>query len=154
VFTNNSSSVPFSFSEYVLLSPSSINHDWMSCTVRAIIAPGLTVSLLLGGPFLHHNCLVIDHETRTCIPKNSNYDLLNPPITAQPTKVGLPSQRMVLKQGKTVINELKNMLTRRYDLLVSAYFSFGENMGMFPSLFSNQICHKPTAIFQCILYGN
>jgi len=79
----NPSSSPFSFSEYVLLSPSSINHDWTSRTIRAIIAPDLAVPLLLGGPFLSHNCLVIDHDSRTCIVKGSNYDLLNPPTHKQ-----------------------------------------------------------------------
>jgi len=79
-FIDNSSS-PFSFSEYVLLSPSSINHDWTSRTIRAIVAQKLAVPLLLGGPFLSHNCLVIDHDLRTCIAKNANYDLLNPPPT-------------------------------------------------------------------------
>ncbi|KAG0706782.1 hypothetical protein DFH29DRAFT_995651 [Suillus ampliporus] len=77
-FMDNSSS-PFSFSEYVLLSPSSVNHDWTLRTICAIIAPDLAVPLLLGGPFLSHNCLVIDHDRRTCIAKDSNYNLLNPP---------------------------------------------------------------------------
>jgi hypothetical protein len=61
-FMNNSTS-SFSFSEYVLLSPSSLNHDWVSHTVHAIIAPNLAVPLLLGGPFLLHNSLVIDHSS-------------------------------------------------------------------------------------------
>jgi hypothetical protein len=78
-FMNDSSSSTFSFSEYILLSPSSINHDWTSCTIHAIIAPSLAVPLLLGGPFLSHNCLVIDHDHRTCIAKDSKYDLLNAP---------------------------------------------------------------------------
>jgi hypothetical protein len=62
-FMNNSSSSPFSFSEYVLLSPSSINHDWTSHTIHTIIMLSLAVPLLLGGPFLSHNCLVIDHTS-------------------------------------------------------------------------------------------
>ncbi|KAG2754968.1 hypothetical protein P692DRAFT_201680044, partial [Suillus brevipes Sb2] len=81
----------FSFSEYVLLSPSSVNHDWTSCKIRAIIAPNLTVPLLLGGPFLSHNCLVIDHDCRTCIVKGSNYDLLNSPTYKPHTTVHIPT---------------------------------------------------------------
>jgi hypothetical protein len=89
-FMDNSSSSPFSFSEYVLLSPSSINHDWTSCTIHAIIVLRLAVPLLLGGPFLSHNCLVIDHDSRTCIAKDTNYDLLNPPKYAPQVKVKIP----------------------------------------------------------------
>ncbi|KAG1849853.1 hypothetical protein C8R48DRAFT_778448 [Suillus tomentosus] len=53
----------YCFSEYVLLSPSTIDHGWTSRTIRAIIAPKLAVLLLLGGPFLSHNSLIIDHGT-------------------------------------------------------------------------------------------
>ncbi|KAG2337937.1 hypothetical protein BDR05DRAFT_952292 [Suillus weaverae] len=95
-FMDNSSSSPFSFSEYVLLSPSSINHDWTSHTIRAIVAPRLAVPLLLGGPFLSHNCLVIDHDCRTCIVKDSNYDLLNPPEHTPRVKVHIPSRHDLL----------------------------------------------------------
>jgi hypothetical protein len=76
---NDSSSSPFSFSEYVLLSPCSINHDWTSCMIHAIIMPKLAVPLLLEGPFLSYNSLVIDHSSHTCIVKTLDYDLLNAP---------------------------------------------------------------------------
>jgi hypothetical protein len=93
----NSSSSPFCFSEYVTLSPTSLNHDWTSRTIRAIIAPKLAVPLLLGGPFLSHNCLVIDHDSRTCIAKDSNYDLLNAPKRSTKTKVEIPSKHEILQ---------------------------------------------------------
>jgi hypothetical protein len=88
-----------SFSEYVHLGLSSLNHDWQSCTVRAIVAPNLVVPLLLGGPFLSHNCLLIDHELCTCIDKVSNFDLFNPPM-----------------HTKHVLRELDAVLSQRQQL--------------------------------------
>jgi len=114
-FISNSSSSPFSFSEYVLLSPSSINHDWTSRTIRAIIAPGLAVPLLLRGPFLSHNCLVIDHDSRTCIVKNSEYDLLNPPIYKPKMKTPIATRHELKRLRKDVICELKSVLQNRHD---------------------------------------
>ena len=51
---------------------------WTSKSVTALIAPGLCVPVILGLPFLIHNCIVTDHAAHTCIDKNLNYDLLNP----------------------------------------------------------------------------
>ncbi|KAG1897422.1 uncharacterized protein F5891DRAFT_1191864 [Suillus fuscotomentosus] len=110
----DSVSLPFSFSEYVLLSPSSLNNDWTSHTIHAIVALGLSVPLLLGGPFLQHNYLVIDHETRTCISKNSQYDLLNAPQRIQRVTKAHPSRRDVLHMRKNVIRELKGALGPQY----------------------------------------
>ncbi|KIJ05142.1 hypothetical protein PAXINDRAFT_53754, partial [Paxillus involutus ATCC 200175] len=74
----------FSLSQYVKLSCTSLDLRYRSRTVRAVIAPNLCSPLLLGGPFLEHNKIVIDHELRTCIAKDQNYDLLNPsPVTQQ-----------------------------------------------------------------------
>lgn len=92
----NSASSSFSFSEYVHLSPSSINHDWHSHTIRTIIAPDLVVPLLLGGLFLSHNCLLIDHKLRTCIDKNCNYDLFNLPQCVKQVHNAIPSRHEVL----------------------------------------------------------
>jgi len=117
-FINNSSSSLFSFSEYVLLSPSSINHDWTSRTIRAIVAPKLAVPLLLRGPFLSHNCLIIDHESRTCIVKDDNYDLLNPLKHKPKIKVQIPTRQELSHLCKDVVNELKNVLNdclNKYD---------------------------------------
>ncbi|KAG2739607.1 hypothetical protein P692DRAFT_20755199, partial [Suillus brevipes Sb2] len=113
-FMNNESSSSFSFSNYVLLSPSSVNHDWTSRTIRAIVAPQLTVPLLLGGPFLSHNSLIIDHDSRTCIVKGSEYDLLNPPVyNTKKTTIELPTRRKVLKMRREVVHKLKNVLNNR-----------------------------------------
>jgi hypothetical protein len=109
----NSPNSTLSFSEYVLLSPSSLDHDWQSRTIRAIIAPGLVVPLLLGGPFLSHNCLIIDHELWTCISKNSSYNLLNPPQRIHHVHKPILSRRNILHLCKDVIHELRNVLTTR-----------------------------------------
>ncbi|KIK43352.1 hypothetical protein CY34DRAFT_40541, partial [Suillus luteus UH-Slu-Lm8-n1] len=74
----------FFLSHYVKLSCSSLDHAYTSRTVRAIIAPKLCTPLLLGGPFLEHNRIIIDHELRTCIVKDTNYDLLRSPTTVAP----------------------------------------------------------------------
>jgi len=113
---DNSPSSPFSFDEYVLLSPSSINHDWTSRTICAIIAPKLAVPLLLRGPFLSHNCLVIDHESRTCIAKSANYDLLNPPKHTPQVKVQIPSLNEIQRVRKNVVKELKSILNDRHKI--------------------------------------
>jgi len=112
---DHSSSSLFSFSEYVLLSPSSVNHDWTSRTIRAIVAPKLAVPLLLGGPFLSHNCLIIDHDSRTCIAKDSNYDLLNPIKYEPKAEVQIPSRRDMICLRKDVVNELKSVLNSRHE---------------------------------------
>ncbi|KAG1880280.1 hypothetical protein C8R48DRAFT_587911, partial [Suillus tomentosus] len=80
----DSNAPPFFLHHYVKIKPSSLNGDWTSRTVKAVIAPQLCASLLLGGPFLAHNRVVIDHELRTCIAKESLYDLLNPPVPSIP----------------------------------------------------------------------
>jgi hypothetical protein len=69
----------FMFDEWVPVSIISTDQSWTSRTCRAILAPKLCVPLLLGGPFLSSNSIVIDHEARTCIDKKSGYNLLNPP---------------------------------------------------------------------------
>jgi hypothetical protein len=48
--------------------------------MKAIIALGLCVPLLLSIPFLEANHIVIDCNLHTVIDKCCNYDLLNPEI--------------------------------------------------------------------------
>jgi hypothetical protein len=69
----------FAFNEWVMLNILSSDQTWSSRPVCAIVAPGLCIPLLLGGPFLSFNRLVMDHELRTCIDKSTGFDLLNPP---------------------------------------------------------------------------
>jgi hypothetical protein len=70
----------FVFVEWVPLTIISSDQSWVLRTCRAILAPHLCVPLLLGGPFLSLNSLVIDHKSHTCIDKKNGYDLFNPPL--------------------------------------------------------------------------
>jgi len=69
---------------YVKLSVTSLDSQWTSCTVRALVTPGLCAPIILGLPWLVHNSIVIDHAARTCIDKKNAYDLLNPPKIVPP----------------------------------------------------------------------
>ncbi|KAG6331633.1 hypothetical protein ID866_7458 [Astraeus odoratus] len=94
-------------SEYVELSCLSVDSVFHSCTVHAVIAPGLCTPLLLGGPFLSHNHFIIDHELHTCINKDTGYDLLNPPLlpAVQPKPV-TPTIQEVVQACNRVMDEL------------------------------------------------
>jgi hypothetical protein len=77
-----------------------------------IIVPGLCVPLLLGGPFLSFNRLVMDHEDCTCINKSSGYDIFNPPKfvhkVLQPPPVFSPEKHQALKNfKKSVVADLQ-----------------------------------------------
>ena len=63
--------------DYVLLSLSTLDNSWTSKPILAVIAPGLCTGILLGLPFLVHNCIVIDHECPSAIVKDTTVDLLN-----------------------------------------------------------------------------
>ncbi|KAG1792514.1 uncharacterized protein HD556DRAFT_1444508 [Suillus plorans] len=98
--------------EYVNLSCTSLDSRFTSRTVCAIIAPHLCMPLLLGGPFLHHDKVVIDHDLRTCIAKDGGYDLLNP----QPTKCKpslTPSPLRMHELRNEVVRELKYIVISR-----------------------------------------
>jgi len=64
--------------KYVKLSLTSLDAMWTLKMVKVLIAPGLCMPIILGLPFLIHNCIITDHAAHTCIDKVSNYDLLNP----------------------------------------------------------------------------
>ncbi|KIK36119.1 hypothetical protein CY34DRAFT_95004, partial [Suillus luteus UH-Slu-Lm8-n1] len=88
----------FLLSHYVKLSCSSLDQTYTSRTVRAVIAPNLCTPLLLGGPFLEHNRIIIDHELRTCVVKDTNYDLLQPRTAAAP-----PRKQIASFELKTIV---------------------------------------------------
>ena len=86
----NSQRHTFLLADYVTINLSSLNNAWTSRPVRALIAPDLCTSILLGLPFLKHNKIVIDHESDTAIDKISGFDLLNEVLFAHPSKKPLP----------------------------------------------------------------
>ena len=89
---------------------------WTSKTVHAVIAPSLCVPVLLGLPFLAHNKIVIDHDTRTVIDKTCGFDLLNPtpPPAPKPPKQKLKDFFCKLKDDrKLLVAELKMVCAER-----------------------------------------
>lgn len=85
VMLKNGQNSPSELYEYVRLSVTSLDAVWTLKSVKALIAPGLCMPIILGLPFLIHNTLMINHAACTCIDKNLNYDLLNTlPISSPP----------------------------------------------------------------------
>ncbi|KIO13808.1 hypothetical protein M404DRAFT_121464, partial [Pisolithus tinctorius Marx 270] len=101
-----------SLGNYVTLSCLSSDSRFRSRSVRAIIAPGLCTPLLLGLPFLSHNKLVIDHALRTCISKDTGYDLMNPPGSVCSPSPVTPSVQAV-KKIKGDVLAVAEELTKR-----------------------------------------
>ena len=94
----------FSLSQYVRLSCLSLDCQFRSHSVRAIVTPRLCTPLLLGGPFLSINRIVIDHELRTCTNKDSGYDLLNPSLD---------------RKDRNIVNELNCRLPMSEDYVAA-----------------------------------
>jgi len=108
--------------DYVHLQLSSMNNEWSSKTVCALIAPGLCSNILLGLPFLVHNNIVIDHTARTAIDKESGFDLMNDNdrMPRKSTKKMVPPKirvKQILENRKAMINELKTEITERHQQL-------------------------------------
>lgn len=94
IVTNAMSSTPnqtTSLSQWVKIRPRSIDGLWTSRTLRAIVASNLAAPIILGGPFLSVNRLVIDHELRSCVPKDSTIDLLAGSTVSSPAPSPVPS---------------------------------------------------------------
>ena len=72
-----SEKVVSTFHNYVHLQLCSVNNEWSSKTVHALITPDLCTNILLGLPFLAHNNIVVDHASRTVIDKESGFNLLD-----------------------------------------------------------------------------
>ncbi|KAG2047333.1 hypothetical protein BDR06DRAFT_1013955 [Suillus hirtellus] len=95
-----------------------MDHVYRPWTVWAIVAPNLCTPLLLGGPFLQHNRIVVDHELHTCIAKDVNYNLLQPivvpPIQSQMKGLWGPdllwAKRNVVSKLKAVLPEWKDII--------------------------------------------
>ena len=103
--------------EYVKLSLTSLDATWTSKTVKALIAPGLCMPVILRLPFLIHNNIITDHAARTCIDNLSNYDLLNPlPITPPPPQKLCLKEQLAEKKAdkKLVLAELMLVCNDRF----------------------------------------
>jgi Aspartyl protease len=112
------------FSDYVSLTLSSLNNEWSSLPVCAILAPNLCTDILLGLPFLSRNKIVIDHDLRTAIDKDKGFDLLNDKPQAlprdPPPKTSPKARRTIqIKHRKIFMNELKLACAQRLQFLES-----------------------------------
>jgi len=70
VVISSSASKKLSLTHYVKIKLTSLDGQWTSRTVFAIIAPGLCMPLILGLPFFEHNNIICDHKRRSCIDGN------------------------------------------------------------------------------------
>lgn len=80
---NDADSTPTILDKWVKITPQSADRRFTSKVLKAVVAPQLAVPLILGQPFLKANKVTIDHDARTCIIKDINYDLLS--TTASPS---------------------------------------------------------------------
>ena len=64
VAMNNEQKPRTELHEYVKLSLTSLDAVWTSKSVKALIAPGLCMPIILGLPFLIHNTVVTDHAAQ------------------------------------------------------------------------------------------
>jgi len=80
----------------------SLDCTWTSKTVKALIAPGLCVLVILGLPFLIQNTIVTDHAAHSCIDKTTNYNLLDPLPVSPPAP---PKPRLCEQLKETKANK-------------------------------------------------
>jgi Aspartyl protease len=100
--------------KFVILSVTSIDQQWSSKRIRAIIAPNLCMPLILGIPFLSHNNIVMDHALRSCVDKKSDYNLINPKIVLSlpPKTLPMTKRKESKKNKKNYLKELKEVCSQ------------------------------------------
>jgi len=111
--------------DYVTLELSSLNNQWSSKPVKALIAPNLCENILLGLPFLTHNKIVVDHDNRTAIAKDSGFNLLDTTsvIPRKTIRKMIPPKikvKLFLECRKAMITELKWKCAERLSKLTKA----------------------------------
>lgn len=92
---------------YVKFTVTTLDNTWTSCTVHAIIAPGLCMSIILGLPFLEHNKIVADYADCSCIDKKTGYNILNPLEIVPPLLPPPPSSPKLREQAHFLKNAKK-----------------------------------------------
>ena len=105
------------FSEWVKLKTISEDQQWTARTVGALVAPKLSYPVILGGPFLKSNKIVIDHETGSVVTKGTGYQLLplqRPAEARRQVPLDAKAQRKITeRQRSTVVEELKLKTKKR-----------------------------------------
>jgi hypothetical protein len=94
--------------EYIKIAPFAPDSSYVSHTIKAVITPGLSVLLLLRLPFLVMNNIIADFIAHTTIDKESNIDLLQPPVRVRVKKFVEPSVSVCEVKGfkSAVLEEL------------------------------------------------
>ena len=100
------------FSEWVKLRTRSEDQQWDARVVRAIVAPDLAYPVILGGPFLSSNKIVIDHEFGRVVAKDAKYQLL-PVIQENPTTQDEQHAEKRTWSLKDVLPELQDQVKGR-----------------------------------------
>ena len=100
------------FTEWVKLKTVSADDRWTARVVRAIVAPNLAYPVILGGPWLQSNKIVIDHEFGEVVAKETQFQLVPgcPAVPATLPEVA-PTPR-VLGRGDVQEDLLKELRER------------------------------------------
>jgi hypothetical protein len=100
--------------EFVILGITSIDQQWSSKHIRAIITPNLCMPLILGIPFLSHNNIVTDHALRSCVNKENSYNLINLKIALPlpPKTLPMTKREESKKNRKDYLKKLKEVCSQ------------------------------------------
>ena len=105
------------FLEWVKLRTFSEDERWTARVVRAIVALKLAYPVLLGGPFLKSNKIVIDHELDRVVAKDDGYQLLprtqEPLDSMDPTASAANEEQTTAKQRDSMLRELEERTKTR-----------------------------------------
>ena len=109
--------------EFVILKATSLNQQWTSRRVRALIAPNLCMPSIFGLSFLTHNHIITDHALRSCIDKNSGYNLINPKtVLPSPPPVSFRDKRRCERKNRSVhLTELKQVCSTRLKQIENSF---------------------------------
>jgi hypothetical protein len=108
-FNDSSDSSHVSLTHWVKLKLHDRNNLYSARTVRAIVAPSLCHSIILGLPFLSHNQIIVNAHDQTAIDMNCMFDLLHPvpPVMHKPKMKLHDIFAKVTANHKLLVKELK-----------------------------------------------
>ena len=95
---------------YVIIDPASLDNHFRSQPLRAVIAPGLCMPLILGLLFRCINCVLCNYADRTCLVSN-----MSPPYNLMAT---VPKQT----QSPALSTSLPDILASLKDCITSLSF--------------------------------
>jgi hypothetical protein len=109
--------------EFVILGITSIDQQWSSKHIQAIIALNLCMPLILSIPFLSHNNIVTDHALRSCVDKKSGYNLIDPKIVLPlpPKALPMTKRKESKKNIKNYLKELKEVCSQRLGKIENSF---------------------------------